>query len=88
MPTIAMFYGMIIRMYFAPGEHPPPHFHVYYAGHKATVDIHTCEFIHGDLPRRQARLILAWAELHQEDPLADWSLVMNGEEPFAIHPLQ
>lgn len=29
MPTISMFYGIIIRMYFAPGEHPPPHFHVY-----------------------------------------------------------
>jgi len=39
MPTIAMFYGIIIRMYFAPGEHPPPHFHVDYAEHKATVDI-------------------------------------------------
>jgi HEPN domain-containing protein len=22
--------GDIIRMYFSPGEHPPPHFHVYY----------------------------------------------------------
>jgi hypothetical protein len=32
MPTISMFYGVIIRMYFAPTEHPPPHFHVYYVG--------------------------------------------------------
>ncbi|MEI7868409.1 MAG: DUF4160 domain-containing protein [Candidatus Methylumidiphilus sp.] len=23
------FYGIFIRMYFARGEHPPPHFHVY-----------------------------------------------------------
>jgi len=38
-----MFYGIIIRMYFAPGEHAPPHFHAYYAEHKATVDIRTCE---------------------------------------------
>ena len=30
MPTISMFYGIIVRMYFAPGEHNPPHFHVYY----------------------------------------------------------
>ena len=42
-----MFYGIIIRMYFAPGEHPPPHFHVYYAEYTATVDIRTCELIEG-----------------------------------------
>jgi len=29
-------------MYFAPGEHSPPHFHAYYNEYKATVDIRTC----------------------------------------------
>ena len=38
MPTISMFYGIIVRMYFAPNEHPPPHFHAYYGEHKGTVD--------------------------------------------------
>ena len=88
MPTISMFYGIIIRMYYSPGEHPPPHFHVYYAEHKATVDIRTCEVIEGDLPGKQTKLVLAWAELHQEELMADWALVMNGEEPFKIQPLQ
>lgn len=32
MPTISMFFGSIIRMYFAPDEHPPLHFHAYYNG--------------------------------------------------------
>ncbi len=88
MPTIAMFYGIIIRMYFSPGEHPPPHFHVYFGEFRASVDIRSCEIIVGDLPRRQARLVLAWAELHQDELMADWELVMNGEEPFNIQPLQ
>ena len=88
MPTISMFYGIIVRMYYAPGEHPPPHFHVYYAEYSAKVDIHTCEVIDGRLPRRQTKLVLAWAELHQEDLMADWELVMNGEEPFRIPPLR
>ena len=48
MPTISMFYGIIIRMYYAPGEHPPPHFHVYYAEHRATVDIRACEIMSGE----------------------------------------
>lgn len=46
-------FGIIVRMYFAPGEHPPPHFHAYYAEHKAIVDIRTCEVLQGDLPSRQ-----------------------------------
>lgn len=88
MPTISMFYGIIIRMYYAPDEHPPPHFHVYYAEHKARVNILTCEMIDGNLPKKQAKLVLAWAELHQEELMADWDLLMNGEEPFKIQPLQ
>lgn len=42
----------------------------------------------GDLPKRQTRLIMAWTELHQEELMANWDLVMNGEEPFKIQPLQ
>lgn len=88
MPTISMFYGIIVRMYFAPNEHPPPHFHVYYNEYRASIDIRTCEIIEGNLPGRQTKLALAWAELHQDELLADWTLVMNGEEPFKIQPLQ
>jgi hypothetical protein len=87
MPTISMFYGIFIRMYFAPGEHPPAHFHVYYAEFKATFSIHSCEIIDGELPRKQTRLVQAWAELHQEELLRDWDLVMAGIEPFMIQPL-
>lgn len=74
-------------MYFAPGEHPPPHFHVYYNEYKGIDGITACEFLGGDIPRRQARLVLAWAELHQDELMADWNLVVNGEEPFKIQPL-
>jgi hypothetical protein len=88
MPTISMFYGLIIRMYYAPGEHPPPHFHAYYGDQSVTVDIRTCELLQGNLPAKQAKLVLAWAALHQDELLADWQLVMNGEEPFRIAPLQ
>ena len=75
-------------MYFTPGEHPPPHFHVYFAEYKATVDIRTCEIIHSNLPGKQTKLVLAWAELHQDELMANWELVINGEEPFKIQPLQ
>ena len=88
MPTISMFYGIIIRLYFAPGEHNPPHFHAYYNEFRATVDMRTGEIIDGTLPVRQRKLVLAWTELHQDELMANWSLVMNGEEPFRVQPLQ
>jgi len=87
MPTISMFYGIIIRMYFAPKEHNPPHFHVYYNEHKISFDINTMDFTNGDLPVKQRKLVHAWAELHKEELLADWTLAMNGETVYKIAPL-
>lgn len=45
-------------------------------------------FFGGALPRKQDRLVQAWIELHQEELLADWKLVMNGEVPFHVEPLR
>jgi hypothetical protein len=88
MPTISMFYGIIIRMYFAPGEHNPPHVHAYYQESKAVIDIHTGEITEGGLPRKQVKLVLAWTEIHREELLADWELASHGEVPFKIDPLK
>lgn len=64
MPTISMFFGIIIRMYCSPSEHNPPHFHAYYQDYKAIVDINTCEISEGNFPKKQSKLVVAWAELH------------------------
>ena len=88
MPTISMFYGIIIRMFCGLDEHDPPHFHAYYGEYKAVVDINICELTAGSLPKKQRKLVLAWAELRQEELLANWTLAMNGELPFKIEPLK
>ncbi|MFH0938310.1 MAG: DUF4160 domain-containing protein [Planctomycetota bacterium] len=88
MPTISVFYGIIIRMYCSPSEHNPPHFHAYYQNSKAIIDINNCELKEGELPPKQMKLTLAWAEIHKEDLLADWELASNGELPFKIEPLK
>ncbi|MGK5093760.1 DUF4160 domain-containing protein [Deltaproteobacteria bacterium TL4] len=88
MPTISMFYGIIIRMYCAPVEHNPPHFHAYYQDYKAVVDITTCELKEGSLPPKQKKLVLAWAEIHKDSLQADWELASKGELPFKIDPLK
>lgn len=88
MPTIAMFYGIIIRMYCSPGEHNPPHIHAYYQDHTALIDINACELSTGELPAKQLKLVLAWAEIHKDELLADWELASKGELPFPIEPLK
>ena len=37
MPTISMFYGILIQMFW--GDHAPPHFHALYAEHEVLIDI-------------------------------------------------
>jgi hypothetical protein len=88
MPTICMFYGILIRMYCAPSEHNPPHFHAYFGDQKATFSLDTLDVIEGTLPRRQVRLVQAWAELHVDELRADWLLAASGETPYAIEPLR
>ena len=60
MPTISMFYGIVIRMFF--DEHAPPHFHAQYGEFKASIDIRSLSLIEGELPRRALVLVLDWAE--------------------------
>lgn len=88
MPTLSMFFGIVVRMYLGKREHNPPHFHAYYQEYKAIFDIKTCELIDGNIPRRQVKLIEAWAELHKDELLANWELAQNGESPFKIDPLK
>jgi hypothetical protein len=89
MPTISMFYGLIIRMYyFDTQRHKLPHIHVLYQGREAVFDIATGHLIEGKIPRTKARLIPAWIEIHQEELLADWQLAVAGEPLFRIEPLR
>ena len=37
MPTISLFYGIVIQMYWR--DHGPPHFHALYGEHEALVDL-------------------------------------------------
>ena len=88
MPTISMFYGVIVRMYCAPLEHNPPHIHVYYQDYKANVSIPHGELLSGEFPSKKLRLVQAWIELHSDELMANWELVTNGELPFKVEPLK
>lgn len=88
MPTISMFYGIIIRMYFAPEEHNPPHIHAFYQEDEATFSIESGDKIKGKFHNKKARLVSAWIEIHREELMADWKLCQNGENPIKIEGLR
>ena len=85
MPTISIFYGIIIRMFF--NEHATPHFHAEYGEYKASINIQSLELMEGKLPRRALNLVLDWAELHQGELLSDWELCEQHQQPVKINPL-
>lgn len=86
MPTISMFYGIIIRMFFA--EHSPPHFHAQYGEFKASIAIDSLEVVDGKLPRRALELVMDWAELNRAKLLENWDLCQRHQQPQKIEPLQ
>jgi len=89
MPEISRFFGIIIRMYAEPGiPHHRPHFHAYYQDHIAIYSVDTVERISGSLPRRQQRVVEAWAELHQDELMENWERMQFGRLPYKIAPLQ
>jgi len=88
MPTISMFFGIIVRMYCGTAEHNPPHIHAYYQDSKGVFDIASGTMTEGSLSSRQRRFVEAWIELHREDLMADWTLASQGELPFRIEPLR
>ncbi|MGA2471480.1 MAG: DUF4160 domain-containing protein [Solirubrobacteraceae bacterium] len=78
--------GITIAMFF--DDHDPPHFHARHADGSAKVRIDTLELIVSTLPLRQERFVLAWAELHQQELVENWSLARAGETLKEIEPLR
>ena len=83
MPTISMFYGIIIRMY-NNGEHNPPHFHAIYGEHVAAINIADGTIIEGELPKKALEMVLEWNSIHKDALLKIWET----QEFIALSPLE
>lgn len=89
MPTISMFYGILVAIMFEDNErHNLPHIHVRYAGQKASIAIEDGSVLAGSFPSKQLKLVQARVEIHKDELFADWELAQSGEQPFRIAPLQ
>mgnify|MGYP000400976799 CR=1 FL=1 len=89
MAVIAMFYGIIISMYyFDKRQHHVPHIHVKYQGQEAVIAIPEGELLEGQIPANKLKLVNAWIEIHRDELMADWELASSGETVFRIEPLR
>jgi len=89
MPELSRFFGIVIRMFVeAGGSHHLPHFHAYYQEHVGIYGLDPIERMAGSLPSRQEGLVLAWAELHQDELITSWNTLQGGRPPSKIEPLR
>ncbi len=70
MPEVSRFYGIIIKMFF--NDHLPAHFHAEFGEYKAMISISTGEIIEGEIPKKQLKLIQAWAVLHENELITNF----------------
>lgn len=68
--------------------HQQAHFHAYYQDDIGIFSIDPVEMIAGSLPKRQLRLVEAWAELHVAELVANWQRLQEGRRPVPIEPLR
>ena len=83
MPRVSEFYGLSVYFYFS--DHPPPHFHVFYAESEAQVELETLRIRRGYLPPRAYGLLAEWAMLHREDLRRAWR---QASTPAPIDPIE
>jgi hypothetical protein len=68
-------------------DHNPPHFHAESNGQEALFSIMDGVFIRGSLPSKEARLVLAWYEIHKDELMLNWNNLSTGKPHAKIAPL-
>ena len=86
MPVLSRFYGIIIRMYFLPKEHNPPHVHVIYQDETFSIAIKDLSIIDGEVQpsSRALSMVKEWIGLHRDELLEMWET----QELHSIEPLR
>jgi hypothetical protein len=88
MPTISIFYGIVIRMFFRDVEkHSLPHLHADYQRQITVYSITDKRILAGTLPANKNKLVINWIEIHKEDLLSNWQCAVHGKHTFSIKGL-
>lgn len=85
MPVIALFFGIVIRMFY--DDHLPPHIHAQYQEHEALIDF-SGTILKGKLPHRQKILVEAWILLHEPELRENWEAAQSHQTLTSIRGLK
>ena len=87
MPTISNVLWYYYLGMYNNGEHNPPHLSCTHIKDDNAVFNMEGELTDGDMPKKQMKLIAAWAELHKDELLANWELAISEQPLYKIAPL-
>jgi hypothetical protein len=85
MPRLSYFYGISVYMYYR--DHAPPHFHAFYGGNEAVIEIETAAVRAGRLPRRALSLIVEWTAAHRVELQHNWDAAQTAQPLNPVAPL-
>ena len=83
-PTVSRFFGIVVFLNYR--DHQPPHFHATYGDDEVTVEIRGGT-VTGTMSKRALRLVLEWAEIHEEALMQNWDLAREHKALVPIPPL-
>ncbi len=86
MPIIAVFLGIIIRVFHS--DHPPPHLHVQYGEFEAIVEISSGDIMRGKLPKRIQRILKEWIKLRRFELRRAWQIAQENKNPKRIQGIE
>ena len=72
MPTISVFYGIVIMMHLSEKEHNPPHIHASYGGFTTTFSIIDGTQGKSRFPNRASTMVREFIELNKKELLEMW----------------
>jgi hypothetical protein len=68
-------------------EHAPPHFHAFYGDEEGVFSIASGKLLKGRLPKKQEKLVIAWAAIYKKELLENWNSLTTGKGFKKIDPL-
>ena len=84
MPTISMFYGILILMHLTRKEHSPPHVHAYYGDYDAAFLISSGELMEGSFPKKGQNLVKEFILKYRDELMNMWET----EQYFKLPPIE
>jgi hypothetical protein len=83
-PVISRFFGLVVFMNY--NDPDPPHVHARYQSHEVLLEIESKGVV-GDLPARALRLVVEWADLHEEELMVNWRRAREHRHLLPVEPL-